>query len=63
MPDISMCIGYEVVEGHEELCPKRNKCYRYTAVPTPHWQAYSNFYEPNTTCPFFIDERLTGMEE
>lgn len=32
MPDITMCNGHE--------CPLKEKCYRYTAPPTPHWQAY-----------------------
>jgi hypothetical protein len=38
LPDISMCLG-KSADGKQN-CPKREKCYRYTAVPTPEWQAY-----------------------
>jgi len=31
MPDISMCLTKD--------CPKRNKCYRYIAIPS-QWQSY-----------------------
>lgn len=37
MPDISMCVK----DGNE--CPKKDKCYRYTAHPHIH-QSYSNFW-------------------
>jgi len=45
-PDISMCSGVG--------CPVKKKCYRYTANPTPHWQAY--FTRPPITkdgCEYF----------
>lgn len=35
MPDISMCNGKD--------CPSRFQCYRFTAEPTPGWQAYADF--------------------
>lgn len=38
MPDISMCANNE--------CPHKGECYRYTAVPDPYAQSYTNF-EPN----------------
>ena len=31
MPDICMCNG--------KGCPKKEECYRYRAVPTPHFQS------------------------
>ena len=36
MADISMCEG--------QGCPLKDTCYRHTAPPTLHWQAY--FCEP-----------------
>jgi len=51
MPDITMCIGYIVIDGHEFICPRRELCYRYKAEPTPHWQAYSTFYDVNEKEP------------
>lgn len=32
MPDITMC------EDH--VCPKRENCFRYTAIPDPYRQSY-----------------------
>lgn len=46
MPDISMCQGTD--------CPFKDKCYRHTATPDPHWQSY--FSEPpikDGVCPYF----------
>ncbi len=43
MPDISMC--------NNEKCDKKNKCYRYMAIPSS-WQAYSNFDEKD--CEYFM---------
>jgi hypothetical protein len=37
MPDISKCEGIG--------CPLRNKCYRYTSIPTPYYQAWSEYYK------------------
>lgn len=54
MPDITMCYGGE--------CTKKKKCYRFTATPTPLWQAY--FTEPpfewkkkSQTCEYFVDNK------
>ena len=35
MVDISMC--------RNDKCNKRNKCYRYMAIPSDKWQAYSEY--------------------
>lgn len=35
MPDISMCDGFG--------CPKKDLCYRHTAIPSPFCQTYSQF--------------------
>ena len=35
MPDISMC--------DNTTCELRNKCYRFTATPSPTWQTYAYF--------------------
>ena len=32
MPDISMCLGGD--------CPQKEKCYRFTAEPSPYRQSY-----------------------
>lgn len=32
MPDITMC--------HDQLCPMRDNCYRFSAKPNPHVQSY-----------------------
>lgn len=39
MPDISMCKNH--------MCALRQDCYRYTATPNEHWQAYCSF-EPES---------------
>jgi len=36
MPDIAKCSG----EKGKWTCPKRKKCYRYTAKPDKYWQSY-----------------------
>ena len=45
MPDIAMC-----AKG----CPRCLECYRFRAVPTPHWQPYGNF-DPKglSSCDYF----------
>ena len=45
MPDITMCMNDD--------CSKKEKCYRYTAIPTPNWQSYSKFEEKD--CNSFWD--------
>lgn len=39
MPDITMC--------NNSKCPIAQWCYRYRAIPTPHWQSYAHF-EPKS---------------
>lgn len=52
MPDISMCANTK--------CKARLPCYRYTAKPSAHWQAYSSFgNKENTQCDNFIDNGNT----
>jgi len=41
--DISMCIP--------DYCPLKATCYRYTATPNEHWQAYADFEFKDGTCP------------
>lgn len=38
MPDITMCQGLNV--STNTMCPQRESCHRFTAIPTPHWQSY-----------------------
>lgn len=47
MPDITMCVNKD--------CPLRMKCYRFTAVPTPYWQSYTDFKPVNGKCNGFQD--------
>jgi len=35
MADISMC--------KDETCPKKETCYRFTAIPDEYWQMYADF--------------------
>jgi len=59
MPDISMCNGYD--------CPKRNKCYRFTARPDEYWQSYMNppgkWIGRQFECEFFIDNEPYEREK
>jgi hypothetical protein len=47
MPDISMCKGGD--------CPKKQKCYRFRAVPSEHRQSYFAEvpFQPDGTCAYF----------
>ncbi len=48
MPDLTMCKGGD--------CIYKDRCYRYTAAPTPHRQSY--FAEPpikDGECEYFWD--------
>lgn len=51
MPDIAMCPG--------DGCTKKQRCYRYRAIPTPRRQTY--FATPpvkeNGDCPEFLELR------
>ena len=44
MPDIAMC--------ENKKCPKKDKCYRFTAEPSER-QSYAKFEEKD--CKYFID--------
>ena len=52
MPDISMCHG---VVGKSGLCPIRDNCFRFRAIPD-HLQAYFMLL-PEGDCDFFIPSR------
>ena len=48
MPDISMCRNIS--------CTLKEKCYRYTATPSPIWQAYADFSpDESGNCDDFWD--------
>lgn len=48
MPDISMCDG--------KNCPVRDKCYRFTATPTPRRQTFATYpRKPDGSCEAFWD--------
>ena len=53
MPDISLCNGYD--------CPRRNTCYRFTALPSKYEQSYINppgkWIGRKFSCDFFIDNK------
>ena len=50
MPDISMC--------ENKNCPLKEKCYRYTAKPSEHLQAYG-YFKPNEEgkCDYYWDNK------
>ena len=72
MPDISMCLGEEtsikdnkiVREGN--VCPLREKCYRFKAKPS-EMQSYSNFTDSlnrtKTNCKNFMELWKKNKEE
>ena len=49
MVDISMC--------KDMFCPKKERCYRYTAKPSPFWQTYGCFTY-NFGCDYFWDNNV-----
>ncbi len=57
MADITLCSG----DNKTEVCPMREACYRFTAEPNPHRQAYFTEMpwnmEPNTFCGYYLDNR------
>lgn len=57
MPDITMCTGRNI----EGVCPIREQCYRYTAVPNPHWQSYMHapIAHEDKVCESFRVNRTT----
>ena len=48
MADISKCSGHN--------CPLKATCYRYTATPNEHWQAYADFEFKDGACPDYWDD-------
>jgi len=48
MPDIAMCKGLD--------CPKKEKCYRFTATPSEYQQSYFTGLptEPSGECNYYI---------
>jgi hypothetical protein len=60
MPDITMCKG--------DRCPLRDKCFRFTAIPGKHMQAYFTeipFDAMTLSCRHFMDNsgRLKNQKE
>ena len=56
MPDITMCLGKETIDGKEVVCPRAEQCYRHTAKPTPLRQSYFAklpMLLPDGTCHHF----------
>jgi len=53
MSDISKCNG---VRNDGAICPKREKCYRYTAESDKFWQSYIE-------APFTIDLNNEYLED
>lgn len=55
MPDISMCENQE--------CPLKEKCYRYTAKPSPVLQAYG-YFKPDEEgkCYYYWDNEIDNDE-
>lgn len=49
MPDISMC--------ENTKCYVKDKCYRYTAIPSEYWQAFSTFDYDDSQGSCFIDNK------
>ena len=51
MPDITMCTG--------ENCNVKEQCHRFTATPTPGWQAYfiAHPVMNQNTCSCFWDNK------
>jgi hypothetical protein len=52
MPDITMC--------KNNNCKNKDTCYRFTATPNEHWQAY--FAEPvldkDNKCSYYIPNNI-----
>jgi len=57
MPYIFMC--------KNRKCPRRKDCYRYRAVPDPHWQARFEF--EHSRCSHFLplqpNDKVRPMSE
>lgn len=50
MPDISMCRNH--------LCKLKSTCYRYTAIPNPYRQSYSDFEYERDNCYYTMREEI-----
>ena len=57
MPDITMCSGGE--------CPAKNKCYRYTAMPSKYMQSYFEappHSEGDIGCIYFYEDKRSSSD-
>jgi hypothetical protein len=56
MPDISMC--------DNALCPSKDYCYRFTAIPTPNRQSYVSFSpeDDEVNCSHFYPNGIDAMK-
>ena len=52
MPDISMC-------ATKSECPLKEKCYRYMATATSHYQSYMDFNYVDGKCPDYMPIKET----
>jgi len=58
MADISKCEG----KFKDEVCKKRDKCYRFTAESDEYWQTYMSFFNGNDVkCEWFINNKEYGQ--
>lgn len=60
MPDISMC--------QDNNCPKKDTCYRFTAIPSGDYQTYGDFQwekynEDGNGCDFYCKVNCTVKEK
>ena len=59
MPDITMCRGE--VMGGARVCPRRNRCYRFTAPPSRRQSYFSVLpAKADDTCEYFTDDTKEG---
>ena len=45
-----------------EDCPKKKKCYRYTATPHGKWQSYWKPEKVGDECDDFIDNKFDNKD-
>lgn len=56
MPDITMCLDTE--------CPQKERCYRFTAKPTPYRQSYFMFSPKSMdVCQYFTPNDKEGKND
>ena len=55
--DITKCKGIQRMLKHDEICPKRESCGRYTAQPEPHQSVFVGTpYDPKTNdCTEYLE--------